>query len=108
VTDPDDGMLDVNSLLQQAMAMQQQLASAQAQAAATVVEGHSGGGLVRVSMTGGGEVTSIRIAPAAVDPDAVDVLEDLVLAALRDAANRASEVQSQAMGDLGALKGLLG
>ena len=64
-------------------------------------------------MTGGGEVTAVRIAPEAVDPDDVAFLEDLVLAALHDAAEKAQQLQAKAMGGLGdlglgGLGGLLG
>jgi DNA-binding YbaB/EbfC family protein len=96
---------DLDALFQQAMAMQEQLVAAQAEAQATEVEGRAGGGSVRVTMTGGGEVTRIRIDPSVVDPNEVDLLEDLLLAALRDAATKAQEVQSDAMGGLGALAG---
>ena len=55
----DEGF-DINALLNQAMAMQQQMAEAQEQAASQSVEGQAGGGAVRVTMTGGGEVTAYR------------------------------------------------
>ncbi len=66
--------------------------------APTEVQGQAGGGAVKVTMTGGGEVTRVRIDPAVVDPAEVDLLEDLVLAALHDAAAKAQAVQSEAMG----------
>jgi DNA-binding YbaB/EbfC family protein len=106
---------DMNALLQQAMDMQSQLAQAQEQAAQQIVEGSAGAGLVTVSMTGAGEVTKIRIDPGVVDPSDVSMLEDLVLAALHDAAHKATALQQQAMGSLGnnilgggGLGGLLG
>jgi nucleoid-associated protein EbfC len=100
---------DLNSLLEQAMAMQQQMANAQEQAAAQVVEGHAGGGAVKVTMTGGGELTSIRLAPDVVDPTDIEMLEDLILAAFHDAQIKVTDLQQQAMGPLaGGLGGLLG
>jgi DNA-binding YbaB/EbfC family protein len=101
---------NMNDLLKQAQKMQQQLLDAQADAAEQVVEGHAGGGAVRVSVTGGMEFQSVVIDPAAVDPDDVEMLQDLVLAAVRDATAKASELSQQAMGglDLGGLGGLLG
>jgi DNA-binding YbaB/EbfC family protein len=99
---------DLSAILQQAQAMQQQLLAAQAQAQATVVEGHAGGTAVVVSMTGGGEITKVRIDPSVVDPDDVEMLEDLVLAALHDAASQVARLQSEAMGGIGGALGGLG
>lgn len=106
-------MPDMNALLAQAQQMAEQLSAQQAAAQETEVEGQSGGGAVKVRMTGGGEFLSVRIAPSAVDPDDVEMLEDLVLAALNDAvANAAGLVQGPDLGglDLGSmgLGGLLG
>ena len=98
----------MNSLLQQAMAMQQQIADAQQAAAAQVVEGQAGGGVVRVSMNGAGEATAVRIDPEAIATGDVELLEDLLLAAFHDAHAKAAALQRDAMGDLGGLGGLLG
>jgi DNA-binding YbaB/EbfC family protein len=89
--------------------MQEQLMEAQAAAAEQVVEGQAGGGVVRVTVTGGMEFQSVVIDRDAVDPDDVEMLQDLVLAAVRDAVHKASDLSQQAMGglDLGALGGLL-
>jgi DNA-binding YbaB/EbfC family protein len=103
----DEGF-DINALLNQAMAMQQQMAEAQEQAASQSVEGQAGGGAVRVTMTGGGEVTRVSIAPAAVDPADVEMLEDLVLAAFHDAQAKVEEIRRTAIGEIGGLGGLLG
>jgi DNA-binding YbaB/EbfC family protein len=109
----EQGGFDLGGLLQQAQAMQEQMAAAQERQAETVVEGSAGGGMVKVEMTGAGAFVSVSIAPGAVDPDDVEMLEDLVLAALRDAAAKVMELQEEAMGqvglpDLGGLGGLLG
>ena len=100
----------MGDLLRQAMAMQEQLMAAQEEAAERVVEGSAGGGLVRIEMTGAGEPTAVHLDPEAIDPDDPELLEDLVLAALRDALHRVQELQASAMGglDLGALGGLGG
>ena len=95
---------DMGSLLEQAQAMQQQLLDAQAKAAEVVVEGQSGGGMVKVRITGGLEVQSVSIAPEVVDPDDVPLLEDLVLAAIHDAMAKAQEATQSATRD--ALGGL--
>jgi DNA-binding YbaB/EbfC family protein len=106
----EPGGFDLGGLLQQAQAMQQRLLEAQAAAAEQEVEGESGGGVVKVRVTGGLEFRSVEIDPKAVDPNDVDMLEDLVLAAIHDAVARAKELNESAMGglDLGDLGRLAG
>jgi hypothetical protein len=102
---------DLGNLLSQMQQMQQHLMDAQANAAATVVEGRSGGGAVKVTVTGGMVFESVTIDPAVVDPEDVEMLQDLVLAAIRDAIAQANELNSAALGGLGlggGLEGLLG
>ena len=102
---------DMGNLLKQAQKMQEQLLEARAQAAEQEVEGQSGGGVVKVRVSGGMDFLGVSIDPAAVDPDDVTMLEDLVLAAIRDAVAKAGEISEQAMGglDLGGLgSGLFG
>ncbi len=99
---------DISNLLQAAQDMQAELASAQAQAAETLVEGVSGGGAVRIEATAGLEFRAVHLRPDAVDSDDVELLEDLVLAALRDVVTQANQVQVDALGDLGDLGGLGG
>ena len=102
-------MPDLSQLLQQAQQMQQQLMDAQAAAADQVVEGVAGGGAVKVTVTGGMDFQNVTIDPAAVDPDDVEMLQDLVLAAIHDAVARVNELQQDSLGGLGgALGGLLG
>ena len=98
---------DLSGLLQAAQEMQAELANAQAQAAETVVEGVAGGGAVRIEATAGLEFRAVHLRPDAVDPDDVEMLEDLVLAALRDVVTQANNVQADALGDLGGLGGML-
>jgi nucleoid-associated protein EbfC len=101
---------NMNDLLKQAQKMQEQLMEAQAAAADQVIEGQAGGGVVKVTVTGGMEFQSVQIDPDAVDPDDVAMLEDLVLAAIHDAVSKVNALSQQAMGglDLGGLGGLLG
>jgi DNA-binding YbaB/EbfC family protein len=103
---------NMNDLLKQAQQMSEQLMAAQEAAAEQVVEGHSGGGVVKVEITGGMEVRSVKIDPSVVDPSDVEMLEDLVLAAIHDAMGKAAAISQRAMGglDLGGLglDGLLG
>lgn len=93
------------------LAQAQQAMSASQAAADEEVEGSAGGGAVRIRTTGAGEPLAVHIEPAAVDPDDVEGLEDLVLAALRDAHAAAARLHAQAMGGFdpsGLLGGLLG
>jgi len=93
------------------LAQAQEAMSASRAASEAEVEGSAGGGAVRIRITGGGEPRAVQIDPAAVDPTDVEGLEDLVLAALRDAHAAAARLQEQAMGGLdpsALLGGMLG
>lgn len=92
---------DLNALLQQAQALQSQLLQARDEAASKTVEGVAAGGKVRVSVTGGMEFQSVRIDPELLDD--VTMLEDLLLAALRDAVEKVNAVNEEATGDLGSM-----
>ncbi len=110
---PGGGQPDLQAILQQAQQMQQALAAAQDQLADEEVTGSAGGGLVTATMTGSGELTAVTIAPAAVDPDDLETLQDLVVAAVRDASRLAGELTADRMGPLagglgGGLPGLPG
>jgi DNA-binding YbaB/EbfC family protein len=94
------GQPDMAQLLKQAQQMQQQLVAAQEELARTEVTGSAGGGLVSATMTGDGELTALTIAPAAVDPDDLETLQDLVVAAVRDAKRAADELTAGTMGPL--------
>ena len=87
-------------LLQQAAQMQQDLAAAQEELAETEVTGSAGGGLVTATMTGSGELVSLVISPEVVDPADVETLQDLVVAAVRDASRVAGEMTASTMGPL--------
>ncbi|HEY7070157.1 MAG TPA: YbaB/EbfC family nucleoid-associated protein [Acidimicrobiales bacterium] len=97
-------MGDLGGLLEQA----QQALSAHAQAAEQVVTGTAGGGVVTVEMSGAGEVRSVTLAPEVVDPADIDMLQDLIVAALHDAAHQVTELQRKALGSLGGLGDMLG
>jgi DNA-binding YbaB/EbfC family protein len=102
---------DLGALLSQMQEMQHRLMDAQQATATQVVEGRAGGGVVTIKVTGGLEFQDVTIDPSVVDPDDIDILEDLVLAAVRDAVVRANELNRQTLGGLGlggGLEGLLG
>lgn len=77
--------MNINAMLKQAQAMQNKLAQVQEKIAQHTIEGSSGAGMIKVFVTGVGEVKSIKIDPSLVVSDDVEVLEDLIIAALRDA-----------------------
>jgi DNA-binding YbaB/EbfC family protein len=79
--------------------------AAQAEAAEREIVGVAGGGVVRITATGTGEITAVQIAPDVVDPDDVAMLEDLVLAAHHDVHAQVVVEQREAMGSLGNLLG---
>lgn len=123
MSDDDTGAPDIGGLLGGLggggglgdLFAQAQAAMQASQAAAdTEVEGSSGGGVVKIRATGGGEVLGISIDPVVVDPADVETLEDLLLAAFRDVHAKAAELHAGAMGDLdpsamlGGLSGILG
>jgi DNA-binding YbaB/EbfC family protein len=99
---------NMQQLMKQAQKMQQQMLAAQQELAEAQVSGTAGGGLVTATVTGSGEVLSVSIDPKAVDPDDVESLEDLVVAAIRDAARAAAELAEQKMGPLTSGMGGLG
>ena len=96
---------DMSGLLAQAQAMQEQFLNAQQELAEMQIEGSAGGDLVTATVTGTGELVGLMIKPEAVDPDDTETLADLILAAVRDATNKA---QATAASKLGPLAGGLG
>ena len=98
----------MQQLMKQAQQMQQQMMAAQAELADLEVEGHAGGGLVRATMSGSGELKTLVIDPKSVDPDDVETLQDLIVAAVRDAARAASDMTQEKMGPLAGGLGLPG
>jgi nucleoid-associated protein EbfC len=101
VTSGEEPQFDLGGLLSQLGQVQQNLQQAQEAAAAQVVEGTAGGGAVRVRVTGGLEFQEVVIDPSVVDPDDVEMLQDLVLAAVRDAMEQASALTSNVLGQAG-------
>lgn len=92
-------MKDFAGLMKQAQAMQQKMQEAQERLADVEVTGESGGGLVRIRMTARGEVKKLHLDPSIVDPQEVEVLEDLLAAALNDAKRKADEAQAKVMSE---------
>ena len=102
-------MPNVQQTLQQLNKLQQAMAVAQEELKDEVVEASSGGGMVKVAVTGTMELKSITIDPAAVDPEDVEILCDMVLAAVNEALRRAQELAAGKLGGAGLdLQGLGG
>ncbi len=102
------GQPNLQQLMKQAQKMQEQMTAAQAELAEAELTGTAGGGLVTVTIKGTGEVTAVKIDPKAIDPDDVETLEDLVLAALHNATEAVRELTEQKMGPLTAGLGGMG
>ena len=100
-------MKDLGSLMKQAQAMQQKLQDAQARLASTVVEGSSGGGMVKVALTGSGDLKSAAIDDSLLQPGEGEVLADLIVAAHADAKRKLDQTQAQMMKEVaGPLAGM--
>ena len=88
---------DLNQLMQQAQALQQKMMEAQEDAKQKTVEASAGGGMVTATMTGGFELRSLKIDPQAIDPKDVTMLQDLVIAAVNQAIQKAQEMMAEEM-----------
>lgn len=97
---PGGGQPNMQDLLQQAQKMQQDLARAQEELAETSVEGLVGGGLVKATVNGSGELLALAIDPKAVDPEDTETLADLVVAAVHAANQNAQQLQQEKLGPL--------
>lgn len=86
------GGMNMQNMMRQAQQMQQNIAKMQAELEEREVETSAGGGVVKVVVTGKKVLKSIEIAPEAVDPDDVEMLQDLVLAAVNEALEKAEEM----------------
>ncbi|MDE6060820.1 MAG: YbaB/EbfC family nucleoid-associated protein [Clostridia bacterium] len=98
---------NMQQLMKQAQQMQRNMQEAQQKIAETEVTGKAAGGMVEVTMLANKTPVSVSIKPEAVDPDDVEMLEDMVLAALNDAIRQADEVATELMGPLGGAAGLM-
>ena len=94
------GMGNMSQMLKQAQAMQAKMMQAQEELKQARVEGSAGGGMVSATVNGQGELVSVKLTPEVVNPDDIEMLEDLILAAVSDAANKAREMMESRMGAL--------
>jgi DNA-binding YbaB/EbfC family protein len=90
----------ISELLKQAQKLQTQMAKVQEELATKTVEGSAGGGMVVVVANGKQEIISIKIDPEVVDPNDIEMLQDLVIAAVNDALKKSQEMVTQEMSKL--------
>jgi len=101
------GGMNMNNLMKQAQRMQRQLEETRTEIEAERIEMTSGGGAVKVVINGKKEVLEIEIAPEVVDPDDVEMLQDLIMTALNEAMRKADELYQNAMGKFGGMGGMM-
>ncbi len=97
------GGMNMQALMKQAQQMQEQLKKAQDELKESEFIGSAGGGMVNVTVSGAKEVLAVSVKPEAVDPDDIEMLEDLITAAVNDALNKVSEKERELMPNMGGL-----
>ena len=91
------GGMNMNALMQQARKMQDQMMKAQEELEIAEIVGKAGGEMVTVTMNGNKEIKSIKLDKSAVDPDDVEMLEDLIIVAIKDASEKADAMRKDKM-----------
>lgn len=91
-------MNNMNQMMKQVKKMQEQMLKAQEELATKTVEGSAGGGVVTVTATGQKKIVNIVIKPEAVDPDDIEMLQDLILTAMNDVLTKVEELASKDLG----------
>ena len=94
------GGANMNNMIRQAQKMQQDMLKAQEELEAKTYEAGAGGGVVSATVSGKKELVSVTIDPEAVDPDDVEMLQDLIVAAVNEALRKASDDASSQMSKL--------
>lgn len=90
--------MNMQQMMKQARKMQEQLAAAQETIAQSTVDASAGGGMVKVTVSGDMQVTSLKIDPEAIDPEDVEMLEDMVMAAVNEALRGVGELANRQLG----------
>lgn len=99
---------NMNNLMKQAQKMQKQMQELQAELDERVLEVTAGGGAVKIEITGAREIKSLTLKPEVVDPDDVEMLQDLILTAVNEAVRQAGEMSANEMNKItGGLGGLM-
>ncbi len=94
------GNKGMKDLMKKAQKMQQDLAKAQEELANKIVEGSAGGGMVKVEMNGKNQILSLKIDKEVVDPEDVEMLEDLIVAAINEAQEKITQTSQDELGKL--------
>ncbi len=92
--------MDISNIMEQARGMQEKMAKIQADLAQKIITGSSGGGMVLVTVNGQGDVISMSIEKAVIDPGESEMLQDLIVAATNDAIRKSKELSKQELGQL--------
>ena len=100
--------MKMGNLAKMAQQMQAQMAQVQAELRDATIETTAGGGAIRIVITGAQEIRSLEIDPSAVDPDEVDMLQDLIVAAVNDAIARSKQLAEERMASVAGSIGLPG
>ena len=87
-------------MMKQLEQMQRKMEQAQQEIGNTTVEGTAGGGVITVTMSGDQEMRAVTIKPEAVDPDDIETLQDLIVAAMSDALEKSKRLQAERMGEV--------
>ncbi len=99
---------NINKLLKQAQKMQNQMAKAQEELAQKEVEGTAGGGMVKVTMNGSNEILAVALNKEVVDPEDIEMLEDLIVAACKNAQEQVKQMSDEAFGSMqGGIPGMM-
>ncbi len=93
-------MKNMNTMMKQAQKLQKKMLKTQEELAKKTVEASSGGGMVKVVATGAQKIQSITLEKEIIDPEDIEMLQDLILAAVNDALNKSQEMVSAEMGKL--------
>ena len=101
------GGMNMGALMNQARKMQEQMVKAQEELEQAEVVGKAGGEMVVVTMNGKKEIKSITLSKSAVDPDDIEMLEDLIVVAIKDANAKADELSKEKMGGMAGMGGLM-
>jgi len=94
------GGMNVQNMIKQAQKMQADMEKKKRELAETELIGASGGGMVEVVINGSNDIKAVRIKKEAVDPDDVEMLEDLIMAAIQDAQSKAKQLNKDTLGNL--------
>ena len=92
--------MNMNNLMKQAQQMQKRMVEMQEEMTSRTVEASVGGGMVAAVANGSGELVSIKLSPEVVDPDDIEMLEDLIVAAVSEAHHKSQELMSEEMSKL--------